>query len=310
MPDDTLLPRVVVLLATYNGLRWLPEQLSSILSQQGVTVRVVALDDQSTDGTRDWLLEQAARDARLEVLPAQGKSGGSAANFYRLVGQATFDETELVAFADQDDVWQPGKLARHAQLLASGGYDGISSNVTSFSPSGERRLIRKNFPQRRFDYLFESPGPGSTFLLTPRLARLAASTLDSIPAAREVEFHDSLIYAIARARGWSWHIDGVSSVDYRQHDDNVMGSNVGLRPALARLKLIRDNWFRDHATRLALVAIAVAPESSRPELETMLELFSGSGPRQRLQLARRAGVLRRRPRDQWIIAGLILVGAW
>jgi rhamnosyltransferase len=304
------MPRIVVLLATYNGLRWLPEQLASILSQQGVSLQVVALDDESTDGTREWLLEQASKDTRLVVLPRQGRSGGSASNFYRLVAQVNLDEGVLAAFSDQDDVWQPGKLARHAALLAQGGHDGISSNVTSFSPAGQRRLIRKDFPQRPFDYLFESPGPGSTFLITPRLLRLVASTLASTPAAREVEFHDSLIYAIARAHGWSWHIDGLSSVDYRQHDDNVMGSNVGVGPALARLRLIRDRWFRNHAARLARVAIEVAPSHSRRELERMFGLITSGRLRSRLSLASRASELRRRPRDQRIIALLIAIGAW
>ena len=47
--------RIVVLLATRNGARWLPEQMASILDQRGVDVRVVTLDDASTDGTVDWI---------------------------------------------------------------------------------------------------------------------------------------------------------------------------------------------------------------------------------------------------------------
>ena len=311
MSSATPLPRIAVLLATHNGREWLPEQLASILNQRDVDVRVIALDDESTDGTREWLIEQSATDARLTVLPSQGRSGGSAPNFYRLLASADYAPDELIAFADQDDVWVEGKLARHAALMASGGYDGVSSNVTSFTHDGTRTLVRKNFPQRRFDYLLESPGPGSTFLISYRLADRAREVLaDAEGAARKVDFHDSLLYVIGRASGWSWLIDSVSSVDYRQHESNVMGANVGVRSAIARLRLIRGGWFRGHAVALARVAMQVAPDGIRPELEKMLSLFEQRGVRARLRLAGRVGLLRRRVRDQGIIAVLVLIGVW
>jgi rhamnosyltransferase len=305
------LPEVVVLLATYNGRNWLPEQLASVLDQEGVRVRVVALDDESTDGTRDWLVAQAAADARVTVLSSMGASGGSAPNFYRLVGLVSPPADGYLAFSDQDDIWMPGKLARHVALLRSGSHDGISSNITAFSRRGKRTLIRKNFPQRRFDYLTESPGPGSTFVLTPRLAALVAEQLaDNESVARTADFHDSLIYALARGRNWSWHIDGESTVDYRQHADNVMGSNTGVGSALARLRLIRRRWHRSQAIIHARAALRVAPPETRAGLEQMLALLTARGIRERMALARRSSQMRRRPRDRRIIGMLIAIGIW
>ena len=311
MPPAPELPEVVVLLATYNGRRWLPEQLASILGQEGVRVRVVALDDESTDGTREWLVEQSEADPRVSVLPAMGSSGGSAPNFYRLATLVPAPADGYLAFSDQDDVWLQGKLARHVRLLREGGHDGISGSITSFSPGGARTLIRKDFPQRQFDYLTESPGPGSTFVLTPRLAALVAEQLrDEQSPARTADFHDSLIYALARGRGWSWHIDGQPTLDYRQHDDNVMGSNTGLRSALGRLKLIREHWHRNQAIIHARSALRVAPAEGRAALEGMLALLEGRGIRARWALAGRAGQMRRRPRDRGIIGLLIAIGVW
>lgn len=307
---STGVPKILVLLATHNGVRWLPEQLDSILAQEAVEVRVTALDDESTDGTYEWLIERSAQDARLEVLPRQGASGSSVANFARLIQQAKPLEGEYISFADQDDVWTPRKLARHAFLLAERDIDGVSSNVTSFTPSGKRSLIRKNFPQRRFDYLFESPGPGSTFLITPKLLELTAHVLETEPAARDVEFHDSLIYAIARGAGLGWHIDGDSSVDYRQHGSNVMGANVGARSAMSRLQLIRQHWLRNHAIALTKVAVSVAPADEAAELNRIASLLQTRGMRPRFALARMSRLLRRRPRDQRIIALLISIGVW
>ena len=304
------LPKVAVLLATHNGRRYLPEQMQSILEQRGVEVRVIALDDGSTDDTVEWLTDLATREPRVSVLELQGRAGSAAANFYRLVRHAVTSPDELVAFADQDDVWMPDKLATHAALLARG-HDGVSSNVTSFTADGKREEVLKAFPQREFDYLLESPGPGNTFLMTRRLVDLTRDVLDDLPGVADaVEYHDSLIYAIARAHGWSWHIDPVSSVDYRQHDANVMGSNVGLASALERFRLIRTHWLRNHSTLLTRVAVSVAPDETRAAHQRILGLLTGRGIRNRLQLARLAPKLRRRPRDQRIIGFLITIGIW
>jgi len=302
---------VAVLLATHNGRRWLPEQVDSILHQQRVEVRIVVLDDSSTDGTVEWLAERAAEEPRIEVLASQGRAGSAALNFYRLIGTVDTQPGELIAFADQDDLWMPDKLARHAAILTAGGHDGVSSSVTSFTADGRRSLVRKDFPQRQYDFLLESPGPGNTFLVTRRLIDLTKKVLETGDgSANAVEYHDSLIYAIARAHGYSWHIDGVPSVDYRQHDANVMGSNVGIGSAVERLRLIRTHWLRTHATLLTRVAVAVAPEHTRPQYEHILGLLTGTGIRTRWALARLTPQLRRRPRDQRIIGLLITIGVW
>lgn len=304
-------PRVAVLLATWNGLRFLPEQVDSILAQRDVDVRIIALDDESTDGTAGWLAERADQEPRLTVLAPMGRSGSSAANFYRLLRAAPLEPGELVAFADQDDIWAPDKLARHAAIIASTGVDGVSSSITSFDDQGHRALIRKDYPQRDFDYLLESPGPGCTFLMTPRLVELVREVLSADDGtATAVDFHDSLVYAIARSKGWGWHIDGEPTVDYRQHGANVLGSNSGGRAAMTRLALIRSHWHRRHATSLTTVSSRVAPPAAQPALERILGLLTTKGPRARFALARLSPQLRRRPRDRRIIGLLIATGIW
>lgn len=307
-PRAARLSKVAVLLATHNGREWLPEQVDSILEQRDVEVRIIAMDDSSTDATPQWLADRAAVEPRLTVLPDNGDGGSAALNFYRLIATASFTPDELVAFADQDDIWMPGKLERHAALIAAGN-DGVSSNVTTFGASGRRSFIRKSFPQRQFDYLLESPGPGSTFLVTQRLIELARDAI-SRGAAAQVDYHDWLIYALARAKGWKWHIDEESTVDYRQHTANAMGANVGTRSALSRLALIREHWHRGQATLLARIGLTVADDSIRPGLESVLALFEATGLRARLALAGRSGELRRRPRDRRIIGVLITTGIW
>ncbi|MBO9577374.1 MAG: glycosyltransferase [Microbacteriaceae bacterium] len=310
-------PRIAVLLATYDGAAYLDEQLDSILRQTGVAVRILVSDDGSSDGTAELLAARAAADPRVELLPAVPPSGGSAANFYRLLRDAAIADDELVAFADQDDVWLDHKLATQAGLLASTGADAVSGSVMAFHEDGREHLVRKDYPQRRLDWLTESPGPGCTFLMTRRFVELARGVLRDVPEARTAEFHDSLLYAVGRARGWGWHIGGEPLVRYRQHASNVLGANQGAAGARTRLAMIRSHWHRQQAVIHAVTGIAVAAAAGpgpaaaiRVELERVLPLLRSTGLRDRWRLAGLAGQLRRRPRDRFVIGALIRLGIW
>lgn len=308
MATDT--PAVTVLLATYNGMPFLPEQVASILDQRDVDVELVVSDDQSIDGSWEWLQGLAANETGITLLPRVAPSGGYAANFYRLLRDVDVSRCELIAFSDQDDTWLPGKLAHQAALVRAGVCEAVSSNVTAVAPDGTRILIRKSYPQRRFDYLFEAPGPGSTFLFTRRLAEAVQGVLSECDVARSIQSHDWLVYAVCRSLGWQWRIEDMSWVDYRQHSGNALGANLGLRPALRRLAQVRTGWHRYEALKLATVTAAIAAPPARSDLELFRTLLSNRGLRSRRQLLTRVQDMRRRPRDRWLIGILIAAGLW
>ena len=308
------LPRVAVLLATYNGMPYLPEQVESILNQRGVRVRILVSDDGSTDDTLLWLQSRAATGAPIEMLPTAAPSGSSAANFRRLIRDAPVDPDELVAFADQDDRWHLDKLQRHSRLVADGG-DIVSSSVLAFRFDGSTHLVKKDWPQRQWDYLTEGPGPGCSFLLSPSSFSLVRNATEAIPEAEQTDFHDSMVYAIGRGAGLRWIIDRVPSLDYRQHDGNVMGANHGRRAAVSRLRMIRGRWHRRQAVLHARIAIAVSTDIAdggvdSAALHRVLALMESTGIRARVHLAAHASQLRRRPRDRAILACLILGFIW
>ncbi|MFV0460112.1 MAG: glycosyltransferase [Actinomycetales bacterium] len=304
---------VAVLMATYNGAAYLDAQLDSILAQEGASVRVICCDDDSTDDTPRLLTERAAADPRVSVLRTPDKAGGAAANFYRLIRHAQVRPGELVAFSDQDDVWLAGKLARQIAVL-SRGMAGVSSDVTAFDPDGRRTLIRKSFPQKQFDYLFESPGPGSTFVLTPELFELVRCVLtnegSSVVRPQDMTYHDWLIYGVCRARGWRWQILDTPTLDYRQHAGNAMGANHGLRQKLARARLVANSWHREQAQLMCDVALDVAADQLRPGLTRMRELLHDESAQGRAQLAAHASQLRRRRRDCLVLGAAIGLGLW
>ena len=109
-------PRISVAMATYNGERFLQEQLDSLARQTLLPLELVACDDGSTDGTLD-ILHRFAAVAPFEVKIYQNPERlGYCDNFLRAVG---FCEGDLVAFSDQDDVWLPRKLAACAERFDS-----------------------------------------------------------------------------------------------------------------------------------------------------------------------------------------------
>jgi rhamnosyltransferase len=303
-------PKVVVLLATLNGQPFLADQIRSVLEQRDVDVSVVVSDDGSNDGTWEYLNELAASDPRIHLLEQIAPSGSHAANFYRLLRDADLTDVDAIAFCDQDDLWLPGRLADSAAIIMNNRADGVSSDVEAFDESGEVHLVKKSYPQRRYDFLFESPGPGATMTLSPRLARLVREELESPDSsANQMEFHDWLVYGICRAHNWPWVIRDVVTVRYRQHANNALGANHGVDQGRRRLALIRQGWHRQQAVTLARVARDVDPVH-RDQWDKILALLESRQLRQRLSLARRSAQLRRRPRDRWVMAVLIVAGLW
>jgi glycosyltransferase involved in cell wall biosynthesis len=109
--ESGLLPVVTILLATYNGERYLREQIDSLLAQTH-PVRVLARDDGSRDGTVSILRDYAERwPQRFALLEDDSGTGHAKWNFLRLTDTAVqIPGIDYLAFADQDDVWMPEKI--------------------------------------------------------------------------------------------------------------------------------------------------------------------------------------------------------
>lgn len=291
MLQPTQQPRVLVLLAAFNGTAFLPAQMASILGQQAVDVQVVLSIDRSTDGTEAWAAQLAQQDARVTVLPGGQVFGGAAPNFFRLLRDVDMTGCDYVALADQDDLWHPDKLARACQQLRHTGASGYSGNVTAFWPGGQERLIDKAQPQQPWDFLFEGPGPGCTFVLTQPLAfALQAWVHSHAKELQPVGFHDWFIYAWARVQGYPWTIDARPHMRYRQHARNQIGANAGLRSILLRVQHITSGWGLAQAGLIARLTGLEEHPFVAPWLQGQrLGL---------LRLSMRAGQCRRRRHDQ------------
>lgn len=285
------LPKVLVLLAAYNGMQWIEQQLSSILGQSAVDVTIYISIDPSTDGTEAWCTAYAAVHPEVLVLPTAGSFGGASRNFFRLIRDVDFEGYDFVAFADQDDVWHSNKLQRASGAIQDRRVDAYSSNVTAFWPDGRTHVLDKAQPQVEWDFLFEAAGPGCTYVMSKKLAdSLKASILANWQQLQNVSLHDWFCYAFARSHGYLWYVDPEPSMDYRQHERNQIGANKGLSPLISRYKTIHDGWWFN---QVQLIALLVG-QGTNPFVQTWLSL-------RRIQLIKlsfSAWRCRRRVRDK------------
>lgn len=285
------IPKVAVLLAAYNGMQWIEEQLVSILKQSGVDVTVYVSVDPSTDGTWAWCKAYATDNPHVVILPEAGKFGGASRNFFRLIRDVDFEAFDFIAFADQDDIWHLDKLQRAISAINSRRVDAYSSNVTAFWPDGRVQLLNKAQPQVAWDFMFEAAGPGCTYVLKVDFAiALKKSMLDNWQQLQEVSLHDWYVYAFARSHGYGWYIDPVPSMDYRQHESNQMGANKGLSSLVSRYKTILDGWW---LSQVQIIALLVG-QGDNPFVKTWLKFHRW----QLLKLSFSAWSCRRRVRDK------------
>lgn len=253
---------MLVLLAAYNGARWIRQQLESILAQQGVDAYVTVRDDGSSDTT----LEEVARLASEHIKLASHSSptGSAAGNFFTLIGEYPAEGFDFVAFSDQDDVWRRDKLTQACRLLRDTNSAAYSSATVAEWEDGRQRLIALSGKQNACDFLFEGGGQGCTFVLSaPFYERVRRFIAEHPTLVQGLHFHDWTVYALARAWGLRWTFDSTPTVVYRQHSGNDTGARGSFPGVHKRLALLRNGWYRGQLERISLLCVSAAPDDAR-----------------------------------------------
>lgn len=293
--DSDCIPKIAILLAAYNGMQWIDEQIETIFNQQGVEITIYISVDLSIDGTCEWIEQLAEKHSNVVMLPYGERFGGAGPNFFRLIRDVDFSDFDAVSFADQDDIWFSDKLKRACALLQAGQYDVYSSNVTAFWPDGKQVLIDKAQPQKQFDHFFEAAGPGCTYVFNIDAASAFKRFLIGLgERIQAVSLHDWLAYAFCRHNGFRWYIDPAPSMLYRQHANNQVGTNTGLSAYKKRIELVSKHWYRNQVN---LILSLVAPEK--------LKNFNRYSFR-----IRNFRVMRRRPRDAFALLAMFSLGVY
>lgn len=289
-------PTVHILLATYNGAKYLQAQLQSIARQTHRQWTLTVSDDGSTDETVNIVKAFAQNNPHTVNLLQGPCAGSSTRNFCHLIQHAPAGtEHDLYAFCDQDDVWLDTKLERavqwHAQHLQQPVrlYCGRTQFVNDqLQPIGLSPGIRR--PPSFGNALVQNIASGNTMVFSQAvlLAQKKVQPEHSV-------WHDWTTYIVATALGGLVSFNDQPSLLYRQHDENVIGSNDGVRAQLARLMPLYKGRFRDW-TDLNLRAVndikSITTVTAQNLCEIFIELRTHKSPFRRLLIWRKTTIRR------------------
>ena len=234
---EALDPMICIALSTHDGHSFLEPQLQSIVAQSHARWTILWRDDGSSDDTPAMMRTFAAADGAGRVIEVNDRRGrlGITGSFMALVGRVP--PGQVLAFADQDDVWLPDKLARGVealkrvqaelpalycarQLLVDSDLHTLGESASLAQPIG--------FPQS----LTQNIATGCTVMLNPAAVRL-------LTAMRPPQhtLHDWWAYLVVTAAGGQVLMDDTPTVLYRQHSDNAVGVKLAFwARALAALR--------------------------------------------------------------------------
>jgi rhamnosyltransferase len=239
-------PTVLVLLASYNGARWIEAQVASILNQVDVDVSIIISDDNSKDCSRKILEKLDRANDNINVVFHENGSGSAGQNFIWLITHSDFTGFDYVAFSDQDDVWYPEKLACGIGKLADDFESGYSSSVNACWPNGKNKILTQSNILRSADFLFEGAGQGCTFILGHKLVtRVQVFCTANQELVAKFYYHDWLVYLLTRSWGLAWVFDDRAFMSYLQHGSNDTGARGSFGAVSARLKLISEGWYKE-----------------------------------------------------------------
>lgn len=241
--------KILVILASYNGEKYIKEQIDSILSQEEVDLDIKIFDDVSTDDTLN-VLEYFKNNNQIEIIQNPIGTGSAANNFLNAIKNNNFENIskyDFIAFADQDDIWLPRKLKAATEILLQNQSDLYCSNLILWDEQTSiEMIINKSYPQKKYDYLFEGGSAGCTYVFTNKFYLGLKNILKNVNYANWKYFsHDWFVYFVARNNNFKVSIDSNAYIKYRIHASNVHGqlNKNSLFAVKARLKLIKEGWY-------------------------------------------------------------------
>jgi len=242
-------PEIDVLLATWNGIRFLDQQLDSLSHQSFQNFRVLVRDDDSSDSTLQ-IVERFQSLHPDRVLVRKNSTRQGACRTFSLLAEES--HAPYFAFCDQDDVWRSDKLELELDALkraeANYGYETpvmVFSDLELIGP-GNRRLAGSMWKMKHVNPHRASLGALLVQNLATGCTVLGNHSLLShgLPIPEEAVMHDSWLGLVAAAFGVLVPLDE-TTVGYRQHEQNVIGAGRGLQLRDAIKRLLQDPAFTE-----------------------------------------------------------------
>jgi glycosyltransferase involved in cell wall biosynthesis len=297
-------PKIIVLLSTYNGEKYLDEQLESVFSQKNVCVNVYARDDGSSDNTCKILEKWASQ---FPLTWYKGKNKGPAESFMELL--YTAPPSEFYAFCDQDDVWDTDKLESAVRILSSMPHEKPSLYFSGYrTVDKDLKIISESVNFRVLSYgnaLVENIALGCSMVFNDAAKELACRI-----HATDGSMHDAWLYKICYTTG-NVYFDEKSRLSYRQHSTNVIGGNrsffIKWTRRMKRFKKIWNGRISSHCRVLKkhCEAYIIAPDKMKT-LSTLTDYKDSF--KNRLNLLFSKEIVRQSRLDNLIFKIVVLLG--
>jgi len=217
--------KLCVLLSTYNGERFLREQLDSIAAQTLVPHMLMIRDDGSSDRTFD-IIEEFRSRSQIDIVLFRGENVGPQISFRILMNYAADTDADVFFLCDQDDIWEANKVELFCHEFSQ-----LDSPELVFS---RQLLVNENnvpiglsSPVRRVGFgnaLIENVVTGCSAAFNRACLEVAREDIESVSKRTIVSMHDWWLYIVASAFGKVIYID-LPLTRYRQHDGNVVGKS-------------------------------------------------------------------------------------
>ena len=226
--------KIAVLMSTYNGEKYLKEQIDSILNQEGeFELHLIVRDDGSVDNTQT-ILDEYQKLGKL--VWCKGENLRTARSFMDLLYNNR--DYDFYAFSDQDDVWLKDKIRSGIERIENeigpcfyfSNATYVDSNLESLGGNTYHRPLCCDF----YSTIIYPCFLGCTMIFNKDLAEIVQK--NQIP--RIIQMHDSFLARVCVSVGGKIVYDNNVHILYRQHGDNVIGATVGKLDALRRR--IRD----------------------------------------------------------------------
>lgn len=260
---------IAILLATFNGEDFLSEQLDSIAAQTYQNWVVYVSDDGSVDSTLNILRSYQNAWGRGRMYIMAGPQQGFARNFMSLVRSDLID-SPFFAFCDQDDIWFPDKLSRALEKLSLACESTPSmfcsrtrlvderGHTLGLSPAFKKQPCFRNA-------LVQSIAGANTMVFN----RAARNLLSAISSDAVVVSHDWLTYLLVAGCGGRVFYDLAPTLDYRQHDQNLVGTNTGIGGRLVRARKMLAGTFSSWNEENLKAMVPIASHFTQQNQELM-----------------------------------------